>query len=538
MSSDGGHRDDERAITVALFRYSVIAELVEEELERGEVGAKVATIARGRHYLPGKGSVGVRQRTVYRWLKLYRRGGLEALRPRWRKDRGVSRLVSGEVLERAIRLRRESPERSTTTLVDILKREGTLEGRAPHRSTFDRHLDRRGASRRQMKVLGSRPTKRMQFASFGDLWIGDYHHGPVVLGVDGKPTTAKLSAFVDHCTRYPVVARYYLSEELHTLRDGLKRALLAWGKPKRAYVDRGAVYRSDQLAYSLDRVGAKLVHSKAYYSQGRGAVEVFWRHANAFESEVALRGELLTLHELNRLWEAYLELRYLQEVHSTLGITPKEAVANVKITPVPPDVVRELFLVRGTRKVDRKDACVQVHHVRFQCEAWLRNRMVEVRYDPQDLSSVVVLLEGKRLQRAFPQLPNTTPEPAPAPVGRPEPSVDYLALLRQDYDHQLLEHARPLAYARLQTDPGFDEEAFVAVVTGLAALDDRPATVKELRAFWATFGPLPECLVRIAVEHAVRLHTRGRHPRVYLAAVRTLVLAHLKGRPHDTKEAS
>jgi transposase InsO family protein len=536
MSKDDGRRDDEKAITVALFRYSVIAELVEEELERGEVGAKVAEIAGQRHYLPGKGSVRVRVRTVYRWLELYRKGGIEALRSRWRKDRGVTRRLSDEVLERAIVLRRENPKRSTKTMVDILEREGTLKGATPHRSTFDRHLNRHGASRRQMKVLGSRPTKRMQFSSFGDLWIGDYHHGPLVLGVDGKPTTAKLSAFIDHFSRYPVVARYYLSEKLHTLRDCLKRALLAWGKPKRAYVDRGAVYRSDQLAYSLDRIGTKLIHSKAYYSQGRGAVEVFWRHAKAFESEVALRPELLTLHELNLLWEAYLELRYLQETHSTLGVTPKQAVADVKTTPVPPDVVRELFLVKATRKVDKKDACVQVDAVRFQCDAWLRNRKVEVRYDPDDLSSVVVILEGKRVQRAFPQVPNTTPEPAPEPVGPPKPSVDYLALLRSDYDRQLLEHARPLAYARLETDPEFDAEAFVAVVTALAALDDRPATRKELHAFWATFGPLPESLVRIAVEHAVRLHTRGRHPSVYLAAVRTLVLAHLKSNPHDTKE--
>jgi hypothetical protein len=36
---------------------------------------------------------------------------------------------------------------------------------------------------------------------------------------------------------------------------------------------------------------------------------------------------------------------------------------------------------------------------------------------------------------------------------------------------------------------------------------------------------MPEELVRIAVEHVVRLHGRGRHPRVYLHAIRTLVVA-------------
>jgi transposase InsO family protein len=538
VSDDGRHRDDEWAITIALFRYQVIATLVEQELEEETVSAEVARIVRDRHYLPGKGRIRVGKRTVYRWLKQYRSGGIEALRPRWRKDKGSRRKLSTEALERAIRLREENPKRSTTTLIDILVREGTLKGSIPHRATFDRHLDRRGASRRRMKVLGSRPTKKMVFASFGDLWVGDYHDGPVILGPDGNPTTTKLGAFIDHHTRYPVADRYYLSENLATLRDTLKRGFLKWGVPTgKVYVDRGSVYRSRQLAYAIDRIGAKLVHSKAYYSQGRGVIEVWWRIALAFESEVALLEDLITLHELNRLWEAFRELRYIEAVHSELGISPKEAIADVKPKPIAPDVVRKLFLVKDTRRVNKKNACVSVEGTHFQCESWLRQRKVEVRFDPSDLSSVLIYLDGEKVQTAFPQVPNNTPEPAPEPVERPKPSVDYLSLLRADYDRQLLEHARPLAYARLATDPCFDRVAFMGTVTDLAGLDGRPSTTRELRDFWATFGPLPESLVRIAVEHAVRLHTRSRHPRVYLDAIRTLVIAHLRGRPaQDDKE--
>lgn len=539
MSYEGRHRDDEWAITIAFFRYQVIATLAEQEPEEDTVSAEVARIADDHYYLPGKGRIRVSERTVYRWLEQYRLGGIEALRPKRRKDKGSRRKLSTEALERAIRLREENPERSTTTLIDILVREGTQKGTVPHRATFDRHLDRRGASRRRMKVLGSRPTKKMVFASFGDLWVGDYHHGPVILGPDGKPTTAKLGAFIDHTTRYPVADRYYLSEDLASLRDTLKRAFLKWGVPTgKVYVDRGAVYRSKQLAYAIDRIGAKLVHSKAYYSQGRGVIEAWWRIANAFESEVALLEELITLHELNRLWEAFRELRYIEAVHSELGISPKEAIANVKPKLIAPDVLRKLFLVKDTRTVNPKSACVSVEGAHFQCESWLRKRKVEVRFDPVDLSSVLIYLDGDKIQTAFPQVPNTTPEPAPEPVEHPKPSVDYLSLLRADYDRQLLEHARPLAYARLETDPGFDLDAFMTTVTDLAGLDSRTSTTRELRDFWATFEPLPESLVRIAVEHAVRLHTRGRHPRVYLDAIRTLVIAYLRGRSApDEKES-
>jgi transposase InsO family protein len=417
MEAEGRYRDDEGARMVALFRYTVIATLVEHELEAEGVDAEVARIAGERHYLPGKGRIRVGKSSVYRWLRQYRQGGIEALRPKVRKDKGRRRKLSDEVLERAVELRKEGSKRSTATVVDILVREGTLKGVVPHRSTFDRHLDQRGASRRRLKVLGSRPTKRMEFSSFGDLWVGDYHHGPLILAPDGRPVTAKLGAFIDHCTRYPVADRYYLAEDTPTLRDTLQRAFLTWGPPDKAYADRGAVYRSRALKYSLLRIGVKLVHSKAYYSQGRGVIERWWQVVQAFEYEVSLREELLTLHELNLLWEAYRQLRYVEAVHSSLGISPAEAVANVKPRPIAPEVVRELFLIPDKRKVNKKNACVSVESCSFQCEAWLRDRWVQVRFDPCDLSSVLIYLDGEKVQKAFPQVPNTTPEPAPEPVA-------------------------------------------------------------------------------------------------------------------------
>lgn len=519
---------------VAVFRYGVIAELAErDDFAPGQMSRLVEEIAGRTHHMPGKGPLKVSERTIYAWLKSYREGGMEALRPRLRTDLGQSRVMDEATIARAIRLRKENPDRWTSTLLDIMKREGTFDGRTvPHRATVDRHLAAKGASRRSLRVLGTKRHIKMKFERFGHLWVGDYHHGPLVLGTDGKPTTAKISAFLDHTTRYPVADRYYLAEDIATLRDCLLRALLKWGKAKLVYVDRGAAYRAEQLKYSLDHIGVKLVHSKEYYSEGRGLIEKWWQVTGQFESEVALREELCTLHELNRLWEAYRELRYCRKVHSELGKTPNEAISEVTPRPLDPQAVRELFLVKAMRKVHPKDCCVSVYHHKFLCESHLKRQQVEVRYDPNDFSSVLIFKNRKRVQRAFPQALNAPPEPQPEPeqVGQ---SVDYLALLREDYDRQLLQHARPLAYARLELTPGFDAERFVAVVCELAGLDPRPPVRRELASFWDTYGPLPEELVRIGTEHAIRLHGRTRHVRVYLHAIRTLVLAHWRHPPKE-----
>jgi hypothetical protein len=109
-------------------------------------------------------------------------------------------------------------------------------------------------------------------------------------------------------------------------------------------------------------------------------------------------------------------------------------------------------------------------------------------------------------------------------------------MLRADFDRRLLDHARPTAYADLGAlDPGFDESRFLAVVADLTEARLRGAEAEEAHAFWASFGPLPEKLVRIALDHAVRLRGTGRHVRVYIAILRTFVLARIQSPKPDEK---
>jgi transposase InsO family protein len=524
-------RDDDDARAQALFRYRVIAPLLDER-EQGSLRARITALAGERHLHPRRGEIAISGRTLWTWLTRFRRGSIDALRPQHRGDRGSLRAAPIAVFERAEALRRELPARWTSTVIDILVREGSLAATAqPHRATLDRHLRRRGASRRQLVVLGAKPTIKMQFEAFGDLWVGDYHHGPKVLAPDGRLTTAKLGAFIDHTTRYPVADRWYLAEDLASLRDTMLRALLVWGPPKLAYTDRGAVYRAEQLAYSLAAIGAHLVHSRPYYSQGRGVIERWWQLADAFQAEIDHRDEPVTIHELNRLWEAFRTLRYLEQPHSDLGMSPAQAIAAVAPRPLDPAVAHELFLVRADRIVNKKDATVSVEARRFLCDATLRGRKVTLRYDPRDLSSVLVFVEGVRTQRALPQPIGRTGDAAPPATPPPPkgPKTDYLGMVRADYDRRLVEAVRPVAYADLGAlDPGFDESRFLTVVADLTEARVRGTEAEEVHAFWSTFGPLPERLVRTALDHAVRLRGTGRHVGVYLAILRTFVLARLQ----------
>jgi len=533
VTDEGGHRDDQDAILTAVFRYQVIAPLTDERAQ-GTLRARVAELAGEDHHHPKHGPLQLSERTLWTWLRLYREGGVDALRPRRRKDAGQPRAVTVQALDRAEALRREEPGRWTRFVKDILMRESLLPcAAAVHRSTLDRHLRRRGVSRRQLKTLGEKRTIKMRFENFGDLWVGDYHHGCRVLAPDARIVVAKLGAFIDHTTRYPVADRWYVEEDLTTLRDTMLRALLRWGAPRMAYADRAKVYRSDQLAYSLAALGCQLVHSRAYYSKGRGVIERWWQLAQAFEREVAIREELATIHELNRLWEAFKTIHYLEHPHDELGMTPAQAIAGVVPRPIDPAVARELFLVRDHRLVHKSDGCISVEGRRFLCDSSLRGRRVEVRYDPRELTSVLVFVDGKRAQRALPQPIGRVPEADTAKPAAPAgPKTDYLAMLRGDFDQRLIEAARPLAYADLgMHDPGFDEARFLTVLAEITDARLRGSEAEEAHTFWSSFGPLSESLVRAALEHAVRLRGTGRHVRVYLAVLRTFVLVRLKSLP-------
>jgi hypothetical protein len=83
-----------------------------------------------------------------------------------------------------------------------------------------------------------------------------------------------------------------------------------------------------------------------------------------------------------------------------------------------------------SRPVNRKDATVSVEGQRFLCDAALRDRKVSVRYDPRDLSSVVIVVDDQRVGRALPQPIGRVAEATPPPKSPAGPKTDYLALLR------------------------------------------------------------------------------------------------------------
>jgi putative transposase len=523
-------RDD--ALEIAALRYRVIAEAAES---RGGNITELIRDAASINYLDLRGErVQWTERTLWRYLKAYREGRIEALAPKPRSDRGSIRAIAREVLNRAIELRRESgsdedPLRATDTIIDILVREKRIEPGSLARSTLDRFFRREGLARRQLRRQSKQVFKKILTESPFELVLVDFHHGPYVrIPPNDEVRRALLCAFIDHYSRAVPEGRYYLHEDFVALRYGFRRLLAAFGLPVKLYRDRGAAFQSTRFRVACERLEINLVASKAYAPEGRGCNERFNGTVKSqFESEVKRRDELLTLDELNAYFAAWLAERYHRDIHSETGEAPLDRfqrAASIRPAPALADV-DEFLRIREKRSVHRKWSTVEVGGVRFLVSPALRKFKVHVLYDPSDLGHVLIEYDGRIVERAYPQKAGELP-PQPSTLPSTTKKTDYLELLRADHEAR---NRAELMSLRLRAKDAAPELSLVDLLALLEQCRGKvlsPDERSEVSAFFRKMRPLEVEPARLALEAAQRRFGVALHIRVYLDALQTFLVRH------------
>src|SRR5262249_60078622 len=106
-----------------------------------------------------------------------RRGGLDALVPKPRADRGCSK-ISPEVQQAILSAKQDNPRRSVRQVVRLLEATGTVARKSLSRSAVHRLLQRNGLSQQP----AHQPEEKRSFAAefAGSIWYGDVMHGPRV----------------------------------------------------------------------------------------------------------------------------------------------------------------------------------------------------------------------------------------------------------------------------------------------------------------------------------------------------------------------
>ena len=263
--------NDETREQVALMRFRLISPVLAEP---GRVqNHYFRTQLDQAHDFPHYGRRQVKLSTFKLWLRKFRQGGFEALKPKSRSDNGRPRRLDDQATAAIEGKRKAFPHWTARMLYEDLHREGQLGVPPICYNTLLRTLKAKG-------LMGERgrtdPRKRFEQPEVNELWLCDFMHGPTVR-VGKRTAKAILCAIIDDHSRMILGHCFSPHETVSSLVVVLKEALAAHGLCKRFYVDNGAAFSADLLLKSCAHAGISLIHSKPYDSPSRGKVERFFR---------------------------------------------------------------------------------------------------------------------------------------------------------------------------------------------------------------------------------------------------------------------
>lgn len=378
--------DSDRRQNIALFRYGLIADLLQPSPDDKGLNERLAAKAALDYTIPGSTRTRVAAETLRDWLKAYRRGGFDALLPKERADRGQARALPAAAVEALLGAKEGNPKLSVQLVIREARKAPEVPPELPlPSSTVHRLLTRHGLMDKAKDDPGDQDRRRFAFAQAGQMWMSDVMHGPSVGVGDRTKRKTHLIAFIDDATRVVPYAAFALSENTATFLPVLQQAIARRGLPQRLYVDNGANYRSQHLALVCAKLGIALIHARPYRPQGKGKIERWFKTVRAQLLTRLTAEDTASLTALNRRLAAWIEGEYHHTPHRGLaGLTPLEQWAQsaegVRF-PEPTLDLDDLFLFEAKRKV-QKDRTVSLNGVVYEVDAALVGETVLLRFEP------------------------------------------------------------------------------------------------------------------------------------------------------------
>lgn len=508
---------------IALWRFEQIEEALEPALSKTQRARILKVKSKALVGWPSGMTKPVPLSTLYRWLKLYRRGGLEALRPKARSDRGRSRSrLPKAVVDEALQLLTEDPGMSLTFLIAVLRARFT--GHVIPRSTLQRRLSERNAYLR-LRRAQKHNRRRVRFVARQphDIWQCDAK-GPVqVLLRCGRSLAFHILSILDDATRAVLAALIVLSPDLGACVRAFRQAALRYGLPKKYYADRASIFDSVAFRAGLATLGPHRIRTKAGAKEAHGKIEAYHRQLVRWFTDRLPHQLVVDLVHLQQLLDGIIGL-YQSHYHRGIKTTPEQALGDaVSPRQVPPSRLYEVFRREKRLKAHRKTGEVEIGGITYLVPDELRGQRLTFLLDPPgEVDPVVVHPQNELhlpLRRAIIKPQDLPPEPPPPDRHAPGP-------LQAIYDSWA-------GVRRPQAEPGFglpDIYAWLGKIAGryVPGSDSEAALIQR---FYQRKGPW----AKDATEHAMdivaaRLGT-GRPILTYLDALDDLVVAGSEQQP-------
>jgi transposase InsO family protein len=271
-----------RLSPTALFRYQVVSAVEARLLSGWGLAQAVREICQLTLQDLSGNHRPVSERSVYRWLKAYRRHGIEGLDLPRRPKITDSTVLSKALLEFLRVEKARDPEASIPDLVLRARQRGILAPEEiPNRISIWRACRRMELPTRRAKKIAQ---EKRRFS---------YPNRMLMVLADGKHFRAGVKRlkrvalnFLDDATRFGLTSLVGTSENTELFLHGLFRTISRYGLMTALYLDRGPGFISDDTLQICARLGIRLIHGAASYPEGHGKIERFHRT----QSDRLLRG--------------------------------------------------------------------------------------------------------------------------------------------------------------------------------------------------------------------------------------------------------
>jgi hypothetical protein len=222
---------------IALFRYALIAPVVTSSYDQASKTAYYKTLAQKEFVLPDNTTKKFSAKTFQKWERLWSTGGgLTALYPNERNDKGQTRKLTSEVIQKIYDIKAEYPKLNAKMIWEKLIDDGDLNPDTSVRCV-QRFISEAGL---KSEEILNQEKQRLAFEHphFAMMFQADTCYFPPLPTGDGdKRHKTFVISIIDDYTRMIVASKLFFEDNAYNFQQVLKIAIMTYGIPQKVYVD-------------------------------------------------------------------------------------------------------------------------------------------------------------------------------------------------------------------------------------------------------------------------------------------------------------
>ena len=375
----------------AHFRFALIAPVIQGLFPDPSAAAYYRRVTENPIDTPNGSSCAFRPKTLEKWVHLYKHGGMDALLPKDRSDKGGTRALNDVAIEEIYRLKEKYTRLNATQIHQLLIRDAFIPAAVSVAAVqrFVRKHDLKSARNPNVK-----DRKAFEEPLFGCLWQADTCFLPFIKE-KGQAKRTYLIMIIDDHSRLIVGGQIFYNDNAYNFQKVLKQSIATYGIPDKLYTDSGAPYRNAQLTFICGSVGCLELHTPVRDGASKGKAERNFRTLKDRWLNGLDTSQIQSLAEFNELLLAYI-YQHNTTVHSSLKETPLDRFMRTREhirAPKSQEWLDECFHNRIERKVNN-DSCITIDGVCYDAPQQFIGMKVDIRFLPGQMEDAYILHEG------------------------------------------------------------------------------------------------------------------------------------------------